>query len=168
MGTGKSGGMKVDITPAGDSSMHVEGEVRFMDNAVDAATGTILMKAIVSNDDEKLTPGQFLNVTLLLNTLDNAVTVPNEAVQQGAEGNFLYVVKEDSTVEMRRIETVASNKGVTAIGSGLKPGETVVTDGQLRLTPGTKVKIREPGSGDQKGKNDKSVATAPTPAPKEK
>ena len=71
--------MKVDISPSGDASQHFEGEVHFIDNAVDTTTGTILLKAVLSNADEKLTPGQFLNITLLLDTLNSAVTVPNEA-----------------------------------------------------------------------------------------
>jgi len=141
--SGKLGGMTVDVSLPSDSSQRYEGEVHFLDNAVDSATGTILMKAILPNTDEKLTPGQFLNVTLLLDTLRNAVTVPNEAVQQGADGNFIYVVKDDSSVEMRKIEVVAADAGLAAIGKGLKDGETVVTDGQLRLTPGVKIKARE-------------------------
>ena len=147
----KLGNMKVDVSLPGDKSQHYDGEVRFLDNAVDPATGTILMKAMLPNEDEKLTSGQFLNVTLLLDTLIKAVTVPNEAVQQGAEGNFTYVVKDDSSVEMRKIETVASNQGMTAISTGLMTGETVVTDGQLRLAPGVKIKAKEtapPGNGD--------------------
>ena len=144
--SGKLGGMKVDVSLPGDSSQHYDGEVHFLDNAVDSATGTILMKAVLPNADEKLTPGQFLNVTLLLDTLKNAVTVPNEAVQQGAEGNFIYVVKDDSSVEMRKIEVAVADAGLTAIGKGLKGGETVVTDGQLRLTPGVKIRARENGA----------------------
>ena len=168
IGSDKSGRMKVDITPSGNPSQHFEGEVHFIDNAVDATTGTILLKATVPNDDEKLTPGQFLNITLLLDTLSNAVTVPNEAVQQGAEGNFLYVVKDDSSVEMRKIEAAASSAGATAIRSGLIAGETVVTDGQLRLMPGAKVKTRAPGSSEIKDKAEKAAATAPPSAPAEK
>jgi multidrug efflux system membrane fusion protein len=156
----KSGGMKVDISLPGDASQHIDGEVRFLDNAVDTTTGTILMKATVANDDEKLTPGQFLNVTLLLDTLIKAVTVPNEAVQQGANGNFVYIVKDDNSVEMRKIEAAASDLGVTAISMGLKTGETVVTDGQLRLAPGVKIKARETGSPD----NAESTGTAATPS----
>jgi multidrug efflux system membrane fusion protein len=157
----KSGGMKVDISLPGESSQHIDGDVHFLDNAVDTTTGTILMKARVANDDEKLTPGQFLNVILLLDTLVNAVTVPNEAVQQGADGNFTYVVKDDSSVELRKIETAASAGGVTAIRTGLKAGETVVTDGQLRLAPGVKVKTKQNGSS---GLAD-SAGTANTPNP---
>jgi membrane fusion protein, multidrug efflux system len=140
---GKVAGMTVGVSLPGNGSQRYEGEVHFLDNAVDSATGTILMKALLPNSDERLTPGQFLNVTLLLDTLKDAVTVPNEAVQQGADGNFLYVVKDDSSVEMRKIEVAAANAGLSAIGKGLQGGETVVTDGQLRLTPGAKVKTRD-------------------------
>ena len=131
-----------------------------IDNAVDAATGTILVKAELDNADELLTPGQFLNVSLILDTLANAVTVPDEAVQQGAEGNFVYVVVSDGTVEMRRIETAASDAQTTAVAKGLATGETVVTDGHLRLTPGAKVKIKE-GDKAPAGKTDGPKANAP-------
>ena len=135
--------MKVDVSLPSDTAQHYEGEVHFLDNAVDATTGTILMKAKLPNNDEKLTPGQFLNVTLLLDTLKDAVTIPNEAVQQGAEGNFVYVVKDDHSTEVRAITTAAADGGVTAVAKGLSAGETVVTDGQLRLAPGVKVKLRD-------------------------
>jgi multidrug efflux system membrane fusion protein len=141
--SGGAGGMKVDVSLPGNTAQRDEGEVHFLDNTVDSATGTILMKAVLPNAEEKLTPGQFLNVKLLLDTLKNAVTVPNEAVQQGADGNFIYVVKDDSSVEMRKIEVAAADAGLTAIAKGLQAGETVVTDGQLRLTPGVKIKARE-------------------------
>jgi membrane fusion protein, multidrug efflux system len=139
-------GIQVDVGLPGEKTPRVAGEVRFIDNAVDAATGTIQMKAILPNTDEQLTPGQFLNVSLRLDTLRQAVTVPNEAVQQGAEGNFLFVVKADETVEVRKVEPLASAAGITAIGQGLQAGETVVTDGQLRLTPGAKIKSKTPAS----------------------
>jgi len=142
-GAAQSGFLGVDVSLPGDAAQRTRGEVHFLDNAVDSATGTILMKARLANDGETFTPGQFLNVTLLLDTLRGAVTVPNEALQQGAEGNFIYVVKADSTVEMRRVETAASEAGVTAIAKGLNSGETVVTDGQLRLLPGMKAEPRE-------------------------
>lgn len=157
------GQMKVDLSLPSDKSQHFDGTVRFIDNAVDASTGTILMKAEVANEDESLTPGQFLNVKLLLETLTNTVTVPNEAVQQGADGNFVFVVKEDSTVEVRKIETAATSGGKTAIAKGLKVGETVVTDGQLRLSPGSKVKVKEPGA---QGKAAPAEKTAPAPTDK--
>lgn len=139
----QSGGLKVDASLPNNTSRHFSGEVRFIDNAVDTTTGTILVKAELDNADERLTPGQFLNVSLILNTLTNAVTVPSEAIQQGAEGNFLYVVSGDSTVEMRKIETASADIAATAVAKGLSIGETVVTDGHLRLTPGAKVKIKD-------------------------
>ena len=145
LGDGRSGkGMKVDVGLPGEKMPRFEGEVRFLDNTVDAATGTIVMKALLANAEEKLTPGQFLSVSLRLATLDKAVIVPSEAVQQGPEGFFVFVVKADGSVEMRKVETAASDAGVTAIGVGLQAGETVVTDGQLRLTPGARIKSKDP------------------------
>ncbi len=141
-------GMKVEVSLAGDKTQRYTGEVRFIDNTVDSTSGTIQMKAILPNDQEQLTPGQFLGVSLHLDTLRQAVTVPNEAVQQGADGNFLFVVKADETVDVRKVETAASAAGSTAIVKGLLTGETVVTDGQLRLTPGAKIKAGAVGKPD--------------------
>ncbi|MBK8577315.1 MAG: efflux RND transporter periplasmic adaptor subunit [Candidatus Accumulibacter sp.] len=137
-----SGEMRADVTIPGDREQRFEATVRFIDNTVDTATGTILMKALLENREEKLTPGQFLNVSMSLDTLAKAVVVPAEAVQQGPEGNFLFVVRPDNTVEPRKIEVQASYRGLAAIGKGVAAGETVVTDGQLRLTPGALVQAR--------------------------
>lgn len=139
----QSTALKIEAHLPNNATRRFAGEVRFIDNAVDATTGTILVKAELDNTNEQLTPGQFLNVSLVANTLAHAVTVPNEAVQQGAEGNFVYVVGSDGTVEMRRIETAASDPMATAITKGLSIGETVVTDGHLRLVPGARVSIEE-------------------------
>ena len=146
--------MKVDVTLPNDASQHFEGKVVFLDNAVDTTTGTILMKASLPNSEEKLTPGQFLNVSLILDTLQNAVTVPSSAIQQGVDGNFVYIVKDDSSAEMRKVEIAASNGRMTAISKGVDIGETVVTDGHLRVAPGAKVKIKEPDTGKQEKKPD--------------
>ena len=134
--------LRVGVTIPGDRGRRFAGEARFIDNAVDAATGTIVLKAVLDNKDEALTPGQFLNVTLNLDTLTNSVVVPNEAVQQGPEGPFVYLVNQEDVAEVRKIEVVTSFSGLTAIGKGLQTGDTVVTDGQLRLTPGAKVVAR--------------------------
>ena len=136
-------GLRVDVSLPDDKTRHYTGEAFFIDNAVDTATGTIVMKARLANDDESLTPGRFVNVSLLLDTLKNAVTVPDEAVQQGPDGKFLYVVKDDMSVDMRGIEIVASDDGTTAVGKDLRADETVVTDGQLRLAPGARIKAAE-------------------------
>jgi len=138
----RSGDMQVTVSVANDSSFSRRSRVRFIDNAVDSATGTILMKAELPNEDELLTPGQFVNISILVNTLNKAITVPDAAIQQGAEGNYAYVVKDDASVEMRPVEVSASDAGMTAVTKGLQIGETVVTDGQLRLEPKVKVKIK--------------------------
>jgi multidrug efflux system membrane fusion protein len=139
----QNGDLKVDITEPGNTSEHFEGAVRFIDNTVDTSTGTIQLKAELPNNDEVLMPGQFLNIALLLNTLKQAVSVPGNAVQQGSEGNYLYVLKEDGRIDLRRVETLASHEGFTAVRGDLKAGDIVVTDGQLRLTPGARAKIQD-------------------------
>lgn len=148
--------MKVNVSVPSDKAHQVEGRVRFLDNTVDPATGTILMKAELPNEEEKFMPGQFLNVSLVLETLKDAVTIPSEALQQGTDGSFVFVVKSDNTVEVRNVGIAASNAGMIAIAKGLVSGETVVTDGQLRLTPGTKVRIKE--SGERAEKAEKPAA----------
>lgn len=148
--------MKVAVSVPSDKAHQVEGRVRFLDNTVDPATGTILMKAELPNEEEKFMPGQFLNVSLVLETLKDAVTIPSEALQQGTDGSFVFVVKSDNTVEVRNVGIAASNAGMIAIAKGLVSGETVVTDGQLRLTPGTKVRIKE--SGERAEKTEKPAA----------
>lgn len=137
-----SGPLAVQLSVPGSKNEVYAGKARFIDNAVDQATGTIVMKAVVDNPRGLLTPGQFLNVSTTLDRLDDVVLVPNEAVQQGAEGNFLYIVKDDNSSEVRKIEVLTSHQGKSAIGKGLAGGETVVTDGQLRLTPGASVRIK--------------------------
>lgn len=123
---------------------HFDAQISFIDNAVDVTTGTIQMKARLDNQDEKLTPGQFLKVAMALDTLSGAVVVPAEAVQQGPEGNFLYAVREDRSVEVRKIAVLTTYRGLAAIGKGVAAGETVVTDGQLRLKPGATVQVKSP------------------------
>jgi len=140
------GALKVAARVPGEAGPGVageEGDVRFLDNAVDAASGTIRMKAVLANRDEHLTPGQFLDVGLTLETLSGAVTVPAEAVQQGPEGSFVFVVKADQTTEQRPVKLALTRNGVAALAEGLSAGEMVVTDGHSRLTPKSKVKIKE-------------------------
>lgn len=127
------------------------GELTFVDNAVDASTGTIPLKATFANADNALWPGQFVAVVLKLKELPGAVVVPAPAVQTGQSGEFVFVVKPDRTVEMRTVKAGLTRKGETVVERGLAPGETVVTDGQLRLVPGAKVNVK--------------AGLAPTPAP---
>lgn len=130
------------------------GTLSFVDSSVDAATGTIRLKATFENADQRLWPGQFVTVTLHLSLLENAVTAPSEAVQMGQSGYFSYVVKPDTTIEVRDVVAGESRDGVTVIEKGLEPGELVVVDGLLRAAPGAKVRIvTEPAqSGPEAGK----------------
>jgi len=118
------------------------GELTFVDNAVDQTTGKILLKATFPNTDKKLWPGQFVQVTLQLDELTNAIVVPSQAVQTGQNGQFIYVVKADQTVEQRPVTNGLSYQNETVVTKGLAAGETVVTDGQLRLAPGVKVNVK--------------------------
>lgn len=136
------GCLKVQVSVPGSNKPGFEGLVHFIDNAVDAATGTIIVKARLDNADEALTPGQFLNLSLKLDTLPSAVVVPNEAIQQGPEGPFVFLVNAQQQAEVRKVEVGGSYAGATVVAKGLQADDVVVTDGQLRLTPGAAVVAR--------------------------
>ena len=118
------------------------GRITFIDNAVDSTTGQIRIKASFPNGDHRLWPGQFANVTVTLSTEPNAIVVPTVAVQNGQQGNYVFVVKPDMTVDLRTVVIERQAAEATVVQSGLKPDEVVVTDGQLRLVPGAKVSIK--------------------------
>jgi multidrug efflux system membrane fusion protein len=119
-----------------------QGDLTFIDNAVDRATGTILLKATFANENNALWPGEFVNAVLTLTTEQNAIVAPVGAVQNGQQGSYVYVVKPDNTVESRPVTPGRLIADGTVIQKGLSPGERVVTDGQLRLQPGSKVEIQ--------------------------
>jgi len=136
----------VRAKPQDDASPEETGTLTFVDNAVDLTTGTIKLKGTFTNNDHKLWPGQFVRVTLRLTTQTNAVVVPNEAVQAGQNGQFIYVVKPDRTVEARPVTTGQRVDQDLVIQQGLSAGEVVVTEGQLRLAPNNpniKVVVRD-------------------------
>ena len=153
----RDGVLNVDITEPSNASQHFEGTVRFVDNTVDVSTGTILLKAELPNQDETLMPGQFLNVSLVLGTLKQAVSVPSNAVQQGSEGSYLYVIKK-GRADLRPVETLASHDGFTAVRGEVQAGDIIVTDGHLRLTPGARAKIRDDAAD---GDKNKTTETSP-------
>jgi multidrug efflux system membrane fusion protein len=136
------GKVPMEASIANDSGPPEQGTLSFIDNAVNTATGTILLKGIFDNKTERLWPGQFVNVTMTLETLANAVVVPNAALQTGQAGQFVFVVKPDMTVESRPVKVGSIFGDKTVIEKGLQPGETVVTDGQIRLVPGARVQIK--------------------------
>jgi multidrug efflux system membrane fusion protein len=127
-----------------------EGQVTFIDNAVDTTTGTIKLRGTFDNADRTLWPGLFLQVGLQLRTEANAVVVPAAAVQVAQNGHYVYVVKPDHTVDMRTVSIERQQGNEIVIAKGLSGGEEIVTDGQLRLTPGAHVDITG-GQGDAAG-----------------
>ncbi len=137
----RAGRLTTKATPQ-DGGEPVEGELTFVDNAVSASTGTIQLKATFPNRNGRLWPGQFVNVVLNLAMEPNAIVVPSQAVQAGQAGPFVFVVKEDMTVESRPVTVTRVSGPLAVVGKGLAAGERVVTDGQLRLAPGAKVEIK--------------------------
>jgi multidrug efflux system membrane fusion protein len=137
-----AGNLKVEARVPNDNGPAEEGELSFLDNAVDMTTGTIKIKGTFANSRRRLWPGQFVNVALTLTTIPDAVVVPTQAIQTGQEGQYLFVVKPDHTVESRQVSMGEALDGETVVLKGVNPGETVVTDGQLNLGPGSRVEIK--------------------------
>ena len=136
--------MQVEVKMPNDRAPAVAGDLSFVDNAVDATTGTIQMKAQVANKDERFTPGQFVEVAMTLRDMADALLIPSEALQAGPDGNFVYVARADQTAEVRKVQTMSVGGGRLVVERGLNPGEKVITDGQLRLTPGARYEVRAP------------------------
>lgn len=137
-------GLSVIVAIPGEDQFSAQGKLSFVDNAVDTTTGTIRLKATFSNREGRLWPGQFVNVSLRLATQEGAMVVPTQTVQTGQSGFYVYVVKADMSAELRPVLPGAEVGGLTVISKGLERGETVVTDGQLRLYPGAKMEVKKP------------------------
>ncbi len=148
-----AGTLKVEAFPPDQAVGPVRGELTFINNTVDPSTGTIQLKATFANADNRLWPGQFLNVVLALTTEPNAVVVPTQAIQTGQQGSYVFVVKPDLSVESRPVVLGLPVGNETVVQKGLTPGERVVTEGQIRLVPGIKVDVKP---------------SPPAPAPPEK
>jgi multidrug efflux system membrane fusion protein len=133
------GALPVSAAPQQSSAPAASGKLTFVDNAVDPQTGTIRLRATFDNADRRLWPGQFVTATVTLQEQADLLVVPAQAIQNGPTGQYVYVVKSDETAELRTV-TVARTEGDSAvISKGLEPGETVITTGQLRVTPAGKV-----------------------------
>lgn len=147
-----AGGKVQVLAKLQDAAGNESGTLTFIDNNVDMTTGTIKLKGTFDNRDRKLWPGQFVNVVLRLAMQPNAIVVPNQAVQTGQDGAFVYVVKEDRSVEARPVIAGVRVDQDLVIDKGLEVGETIVTEGQLRLAPGIKVQMRDSSGGGGGGK----------------
>ena len=134
------------------------GVLTFLESTVDAATGTLRLRASFANPERKMWPGQFVRVRMRLGMVEGAVVVPNQAVQTGQDGSYVYVVKADRGVENRPVTLGVRSGMELVIAKGLAEGETVVTEGQLRIAPGLKVNPRGPGAGGKKGVEGKKGA----------
>ena len=137
-----AGRLPVNVTIPDQPQATITGALTFFDNQVDATTGTIALKATFANDDTKLWPGQFVNVTLTLGIEANAVVAPSAAIQIGQNGPYVFVIKDDSTVELRLVRTSRVVGNRTVIAQGLAAGERLVVDGQLRLANGSRVNVQ--------------------------
>jgi membrane fusion protein, multidrug efflux system len=130
------------------SSGEIPVKIDFVGNVVDDKTGTIELRATFDNPDLRLVPGELVDVSVRLATLAQTVTVPREGVNIGQNGNYVFVVGDDKKAQMRPVTVLYQDQSIAALGSGVKPGERVVTDGQLRLTPGVTVSITQPEAQD--------------------
>src|SRR3954470_71632 len=137
------GRLKVEATVPKTNTAVSTGYVSFVDNAVNRETGTIAIKGEFANQDSRLWPGQFVDVVMTLSEKPNAIVVPTSAIQTGQQGQFVFVVKNDMTAETRPVKVGPAVEEQTIIDAGLQPGERVVTDGQLRLVPGSHVEIKQ-------------------------
>jgi len=140
------GPLEVDAYNRDDETKLATGTLLTIDNQIDPSTGTGKLKAQFDNKEDLLWPNQFVNVRLLLETRKDTVLVPAAAIQRGPQGTFVYAVKPDSTVEVRPVTVALTQNNVAAIGSGLNPGEVVVTDGQDKLQSGSRIEARSGGA----------------------
>jgi multidrug efflux system membrane fusion protein len=146
-----SGQLKVLAYPKGQSDNPAEGRLTFIDNGVDTTTGMFKLKATYQNKDRRLWPGEFVDIALVLSTQKNAVVVPTKAIQTGQQGEYVYVVREDSTAEARPVKTAGAYQNLTLISGGLKIGEQVIVNGQLRVAPNAKVMVQGAPTATQTG-----------------
>ena len=139
--------LKVEVRLPDELDKPFAGQLTFLDNAVQSSSGTVLLRATIPNGSHRLWPGRFVNVRLILAMMPGAVLVPAATPQDSAKGPFVYVVKEDSTAESRPVKLGQRQGDLVVVEQGLKPGERVVINGQIAVTPGGKVRIDEGNAG---------------------
>jgi multidrug efflux system membrane fusion protein len=135
--------LRVEASPPNDGRPPSSGRITFVDNSVDPNTGTIRIKGTFPNDDRRLWPGQYVNVVVTLTSDPAAIVVPAAGIDAAQDGQYAFVVKPDQTVEFRPVEVARTNGAEVVIKSGLKPGEIIVTDGHLRLVPGSRIAVKQ-------------------------
>ncbi len=151
----RGGTLKVEVRLPDEPNQPRDGQLTFVDNAVQEGVGTVKLRATIPNSDHYFWPGRFVKVRLILSTTQGAVLVPAAATQMSANGPFVYVIKEDSTAELRAVKLGQRQDELVVVDQGVKPGERVVVKGQLGVMPGGKVRIEEPRSGENPGAVDK-------------
>lgn len=148
----RSGNLKVEVRLPDSPDKPLTGQLTFLDNAVQSSTGTVMLRATVPNEGYRLWPGQFVNVRLVLATLPKAVLVPSAATQDSAKGPFVYVIKDDSTAELRPVKLGQRQGEMIVVEQGVESGEKVVVTGQLGVMPGGKVRVDTPPANSPPGK----------------
>ncbi|HMG76378.1 MAG TPA: efflux RND transporter periplasmic adaptor subunit [Pyrinomonadaceae bacterium] len=142
----RAGKLKTEVRLPDSPEDSVTGQLTFLNNAVENATGTVNLRATIPNEGHRFWPGRFVNIRLVLSTIHGAVLVPANAPQMSGKGSFVYVVKQDSTVEQRQVSLGQRQGDLIVVEKGVEPGERVVTNGQLGVTPGGKVRIDQPAN----------------------
>jgi multidrug efflux system membrane fusion protein len=158
----KQGPLSVDVYSRDDQTKLATGKLQTIDNQIDPTTGTGKLKAVFENKDSQLWPNQFVNVRLLLEVRKNSTVIPAAAIQRGPQGTYVFVVKQDKTVDIRPVTVAFTQQNLANIASGISPGEIVVTDGQDKLQAGSKV---EPRAQDAVGNQGASGNSSPTSSP---
>ncbi|SRR5579884_245280 len=141
----RSNRLEVQAWNRDDTQQIADGRLETIDNQIDPNTGTFRLKAVFDNRDNALYPNQFVNARLQVYVRKNAITIPAAAVQRGSQGTYVYVVKQDKSVDSRNIKIALTEGTVAVLDSGVNPGELVITDGQERLQPGNKVEVQRTG-----------------------
>jgi multidrug efflux system membrane fusion protein len=151
------GSLRVEVRLPDETTPPRTGQITFLDNLVQDGSGTVKLRATIENRDHHFWPGRFVKIRLILSTASGAVLIPSAATQMSATGPFVYVVKPDSTAEMRPVTLGQREGDLVIVGSGIAKGEQVITTGQMAVMPGGKVRVEQP-------QDDPAQAPAAAPA----